>query len=191
MWLPSDDDWTAFSSVVTMIVALMVFSEARSIRRAEWILRQNQAWNDINNKVAEIGDGCRIADILEGRPISPPVTPKEAFLLMSFFNVVSSEYFSLRSNLLMPAYALDSFMDTATVVSANKDWLIPFLTQRGYEQSFVRTLTILSEYAHDRPSAQRAVRAEIDATSPKLKVLARRSVGWLKARLRLGNTAIS
>ena len=164
-WWPSDEDFSAFSSIVTMGLALMVFLEAQSIRKTEWLFRQNQIWNDINYKIAEFGGDCRICDILEGRPVEPPLTYRESFLLMSFFNVVSNEYNSLKSKLLLKSYALDSFMDTAAVVGANRGWLIPYLQLRGYEKSFIEVLVVLGENHLDRQQTRKAVRDVIERHS--------------------------
>jgi hypothetical protein len=159
------DGIAAVAAILTLAVAILVFSEARKIRRTEWLLRQNQAWNELGNAVAQFHDGCRIGEMLTGEAVKGELTPKEAFLLMSFFNVVSSEYHAFRAKAIHQDYVIHSLSMTARIVVANKSWIFDFLKTYGYEASFVRALAIVAVLGHDIEKRGRALRRELLASS--------------------------
>lgn len=173
----TSDDWQALGSVATAFLAGLVFLEARRIRRTEWMTRLNQLWNDFNRVVADSASTTRIADILNGISVAPPVTSREAFILFQFLNVVSTEYLTMRASLLVGNYAIESFMDTASVVRANP-WLLDLVRERGWEPSFIRVLGILAAPG-DKESLRKRIRREIWATSLPARLLGARFRVWL------------
>jgi hypothetical protein len=175
----------ALASLVTMIVAVLVFLEARSIRKAEGIFRQNQAWNEFGNKVAEVHKGSRIGELLMGRKVvtRDDLTPKEAFLLMSFFNVVSSEYNAYRAKSIDRNYVIHSLAMTARIVKINKEWIFTFLRDYGYEQSFRRIVAIVALTSDEANERKAAIRREQLANSVWGTVCGPRYRAWLRKQL--------
>lgn len=176
----------ALASLGTLIAAIFVFLEARSIRKAEGIFRQNQAWNDLGNKVAELHEESRIGELLMGKKlaIKDDLTPKEAFLLMSFFNVVSSEYNAYRAKSIDQNYVIHSLTMTSRIVKINKDWIFTFLRNYGYEESFRRVVAIVA-LTSDEPEKRRvAIRRELIALSLWGKVCGPKFRAWLRKHLK-------
>lgn len=168
--------FTAINTVVgsaatigTLAVAFLVFVEARRIRRAEGIFRQNQAWNDFDNSVLQFHGGSRIGALLMGREDGPDsavitsaddLTLVEALLLMSLFNVVSSEYHAVRANAIDEKYVMHSLALTHGVLQRNKTWIFGFLEKNGFEASFIRCLRIVERVGTDVDKLAPEIRAE-------------------------------
>lgn len=175
----------ALASVGTLIVAILVYMEARPFRKADAIFRQNQMWNDLGDKVAELHEGNRIGEILAGRLAlaKDDLTPREAFLLMSFFNVVSCEYNAYRAKVIDRQYVIHSLSMTSRVVKNNKDWIFTFLRTYGYELSFRRVVAIVALTSDETDKRRRAIRAELIALSVWGTVCGRKFRSWLRRHL--------
>ena len=161
---------SAFATVGTLAVAILVVIEARRIRRTEGIFRQNQAWNDFSNAVAQFHSESRIEALLTGKTADSKtvkflseddLTIVEAFLLMSFFNVVSSEYHAVRVNAIDEKYVMHSFVLTHDVLRRNRAWIFRFLKKSGYEASFVRCLRTVERIGPDVQLLTPAIKAEL------------------------------
>lgn len=165
----------ALVSIGTLIVAALVFLEARRIRKTEGIFRQNQAWNDFGNAVAEFYQGTRIEALLMGKEEAGSEVPTissaddltliEAFLLMSFFNVVSSEYHAVRAKAIDEKYAMHSLALTHGVLQRNSTWIFDFLQKSGFEDSFIQCLRLVERVGTDVDILTPAIRAELRAVS--------------------------
>lgn len=180
-WIDDNGDaLTALAAIGTLVVALMVFTEARKIRRTEWLLRQNQAWNDLGALVAGHDEGERLGRLLMGEAVKGSLTVRESFVLMSFFNVVSSEYHAFRAKAINEHYVIHSLTMTARIVTANKDWIFDFLKQYGYESSFIRVLAVVAVLGDDVEKRGRALRRELLASSRIGAFCGERFRSWLR-----------
>jgi len=175
----------AVAAAGTFVAAIFVYIEARSIRKAEGIFRQNQAWNDFGNKVAELHAGSRIGELLMGKKVvtKNDLTPKEAFLLMSFFNVVSSEYNAYRAKTIDRNYVIHSLAMTSRVVRINKDWIFTFLRDYGYEESFRRIVAIVVLTSDEAAERRKAIRSEQIANSVWGTFCGPKFRAWLRKHL--------
>lgn len=174
----------ALASVGALLVTVLVFLEARSIRRTESIFRQNQAWNEFGNAVAELHEGNRVGDVLMGKSIEGDLTPREAFLLMSFFNVVSSEYNAYRAKAIDEHYVIHSLAMTSRIVKNNKSWIFTFLRDYGYEQSFRRVVAIVALTTDEVRERRAAIRRELLAISMWGTLCGPKFRDWLRKHLR-------
>lgn len=161
----------AVASVCTLAVALFVLVTARSIQRAEGVFRQNQIWNEFGHAVARFQKNSRIGDLLIGKTvewnversaIGDDLTSREAFLLMSFFNVVSNEYNAYMARTIDDDYFIHSLGLTCRVLKSDGDWIFGFLESHGYEASYVSFLRRLTETddCNARIAAAREKRSE-------------------------------
>lgn len=164
------DGVTAIMSVGTLGVALFVLMTARFIQRAEGVFRQNQAWNEFGHAVVSVGKDSRVGDLLTGKPvtwgvdrdlIASQLTAPEAFLLMSFFNVVSNEYNAFLKKAIEDEYFIHSLAMTCRVVKSDGDWILPFLEYYGYEEGYIAFLRALA--ATDDCDARTALAAKVRA----------------------------
>ena len=180
---PTANSIEALASIATFVVALLVFWEARSFRRSEGIFRQNTAWNDFGNAVAELHEGSRIGDLLMGKAVAGNLNPREAFLLMSFFNVVSSEYNAFRAKAIDREYVIHSLTMTSRVVRSNRDWIFSFLRDYGYEESFRRVVAIVALTSDEVETRRKILRRELFALSFWGKMCGTRFRAWLRKHL--------
>jgi hypothetical protein len=160
-------DWNAVGallSAATLVVTCLIFSEARSIRRTEWLLRQNQAWNDLGSAVAQLDPEGEIGRFLLGGAIEEPDVPRHCLLVMSYFNVVSSEYHALAAHSIPRSYVINSFTMTAAAVCRNTEWVFRFLGRHGYEPGFIRALAILAVAGDDIKKRETMFAQELGAS---------------------------
>jgi hypothetical protein len=165
---PTSEFWnviTALASMATAIIAAFVIIEARAIRQTEWLLRQNQAWNDLCHVVTQKDDQSSIPALLLGESVASPLQPRDAFLLMSYFNVVSSEYNAYRARAIKRRYVIHSFGMTARIVAANKAWIFQFLEENGYDLDFRRAVAIVTVIGDDLEKRDYSLRRELLASS--------------------------
>lgn len=179
-WLWNADRIAALATSGTLFVAILVFLEARSIRRTEWILRQNQAWSDLNYAIAQMHEGCRIAELLMGDPITPPPTAKEATLLMSYFNVVSSEYHAYRARAIERSYVVHSLTMTSRIAKNNKDWIFDFLLKYGYRADYIRAIAVVVVMGDDVLTRDVCLRRELAAMTRVGRFCGPRYRAWLR-----------
>jgi len=141
----------AVAGIGTFIFAAFVYFEARRIRRLECIFGQNRAWNDLGNKIAELKGAGRVGDILLGEEklSKNDLSAEEAFILMSYFNVVSSEYNAYWQGAIDKDYVDHSFEFTCNVLRNNSAWIYEFLKRYGYEERFMADLRKLECRGHD------------------------------------------
>ena len=147
------------------MIATFVFWEARAIRKIDWLLRQNQAWNEFCHMVAQTDEPSRIGALALGGSISPPLTTNESFLLMSYFNVVSSEYNAYRAGAIKRRYVIHSFSATARLLAANKTWIFDFLKDNGYDADFRRAVAVVLVIGDDLERRDLSLRRELRASS--------------------------
>jgi len=165
-------------TVATFVVASLVFFEAKRIRKVEGIFRQNQAWNEFGNAIAQFHQGTRIDAILRGKDkasesalpeTADELTLVETFLLMSMFNVVSSEYSAACAKAIDDKYVIHSMRMTQGILKRNRAWIFDFLKENGYEFSFIQCLGIVERAGPDASELELALRAEFRANSRLLK----------------------
>lgn len=161
----SGDAITAIGTVGTFAIAFLVYREARRIRKTEWILDQNAAWNAMSTEIAKQSSECRIGDILSGDPHDGELTTQEEYLLMMFLNVVNSEYNALRAGAISTRWVLHSFEMTTGIVSQNREWLVEFMQKYGYQTSFIRVVAILPTCQNNFKARAKVVKREILASS--------------------------
>jgi hypothetical protein len=168
----------AGAALGTLGIAFLVFFEAKRIRKADGIFRQNQAWNEFGRGIAEFDKGSRVGLLLMGREVGPGVAPinnagdltiTEAFLLMSFFNVVSSEYAAVRGKAIDEKYVIHSLTMTHGLLKRTSNWVFDFLEQSGYEQSFIACLRMVEKVGSDVGKLESAIRDEFRAVARQLK----------------------
>ena len=176
----SGDAITAIGTLGTFAIACFVYLEARRIRKTEWILNQNAAWNAMSTAVAEQSSKCRIGDILSGDPHDGNLSTQEEYLLMMFLNVVNSEYNALRAGAISPRWVLHSFEMTSGIVSQNREWLVGFMQQYGYQPSFIRVVAILPSFQSDFKARTRMVKREILASSQLGRIMGPTFRHWLR-----------
>lgn len=175
----------ALASAGTLVVAIFVFLEARPFRKADAIFRQNQMWNDFGNKIAELHEGSRIGEVLMGKKgiSGKDLTAREAFLLMSFFNVVSSEYNAYRAKAIDRQYVVHSLSMTSKIVKNNKDWIFSFLLHYGYELSFRRIVAIVALTSDEAQKRRTVLRRELVAMSVWGTICGPKFRTWLRKHL--------
>lgn len=176
----SGDAITALATIGTLFVAALVYHEARTIRKTEWISNQNAAWNEMSKTVLEFGNDCKIGDILAGENVDGDLTYEEEHLLMIFLNVVNSEYNGFRAGAISPRWVIHSFGMTTGIVSGNKDWLIPFMCKYGYQASFIRLIALLPAAGDDFKLRHKFIRRELLASSWVGRVGGSRFRSWLR-----------
>lgn len=168
----------AGASAATLVIAILVFREAKRIRKADGIFRLNQAWNDFGTAVSQFHQGTRIEAFLTGKEVAPQSGPMktaddltliEAFLVMSMFNVVSSEYSAFCADAIDERYVLNSMGMTHEILRRNRAWIFAFLRKYGYEASFIECLRIVERVGADVEKLRPALRAEFRAASRRLK----------------------
>jgi hypothetical protein len=168
----------AAASAVTLVIALLVFREARRIRKADGIFRLNQAWNEFGTAVSQFHRGTRIEAFLTGKEVAPQSGPMksaddltliESFLVMSMFNVVSSEYSAFCADAIEERYVLNSMGMTHEILRRNRAWIFEFLRKYGYEDSFIECLRIVERLGADPEQLRPALRAEFRAAPRRSK----------------------
>lgn len=170
---------TALATIGTLIVAFLVFHEARSIRRTRWILNQNQAWNHFSEVVASQPTDSRVGAILSGDDFDGKLSSQESFVLMMFFNVVNSEFSAYRAGAISRHWVLYSFGMTISIVRGNQKWVIPFLEKYGYEETFIRVIALLPRVPGTLKHRKKFIRNELIAASWWGKLLGERYRTWL------------
>lgn len=178
-------DWDvigAIGSAATAVIALFVFWEARGIRKTEWLLRQNQAWNDFSALILQAGEGSRIGRLILGGSVVPPLDTGEAFLLMSYFNVVSSEYNAYRARAIQRRYVIHSFSTTASLAASNT-WIFDFLSKNGYDADFRRAVAIVMTIGDDLEKRDLSLRRELRASSQLGRFCGPKYRRWLRRHL--------
>lgn len=174
---------TAVATVFTGIIAAFVFWEARAIRQTDWLMRQNQAWNDLCNTLSQADPQSRIPPLVLGEAIQPPLSCQDSFLLMTYFNVVSNEYNAYRARAIKRRYVIHSFSTTARIASINQAWIFDFLKENGYDGDFRRAIAILVAIGEDLERRDMSLRHELRAASRLGKFCGPRGRAWLRRRL--------
>jgi hypothetical protein len=176
-------DWIgAIGAVATAAFALLVFLETRHIRRTDWLIRQNAAWNDFDRAVLEYGGGTRFIEFMRGGVMFPPHDFKEEYLLLILFNTMSNEYNALRSNVLASNYVVSSFMNYAGAFYRNREWLLPMLEAHGFESGYINMLSELMQVDGEEIAARKVARRAISPQSHLARVMGPAFIRWLRKR---------
>jgi hypothetical protein len=97
--------------IATALLALLVFVEARGLRKLESLSKSIGNWQDFNKLVMDETVAARWAAIRHGRVVWADMTQKDLNLIYSFLNVLVFEYKAARYGALWRRYVDKSFRD--------------------------------------------------------------------------------
>lgn len=157
-------DWlSALGSVGAAVFAIMIYLEARRIRRGEWANQQNSIWNDFHKCALEYGEGSKIYDIMNGRAVVTSVSDRDVHLFLIFMNSMNSVYNSVRLGVIDMDYAAKSIFDMGIMLAPNRAWITPLLRKRGFEENFVALLDALMSDTTSQVEARVVLRKQLNA----------------------------
>lgn len=108
-WVTAIDQaapWAAMEGLgaaLTAVFALLVFLEARKIRRAEWTSAMVEKWQDFNRFLIETDTCERWEKLRRGEMAPDEMTAADRYLFMQFFNIQQAEFAAAANRLLHPA----------------------------------------------------------------------------------------
>lgn len=102
---------TAILTLLTTIVAVLVYLEAKAIRKTEWFAKSSENWQSFNRLVVDADYAARWSDIIKGRLVWADLNQRDLMFIYSFLNVLIFEFNAGRAHLLDRHYAQKSVSD--------------------------------------------------------------------------------
>ncbi len=93
------------------VVGVLVYVEARAIRKTEWFAKTAENWQSFNRLVIESDYSGRWSDVINGRVDWGRLDQKDMMFIYSFLNVLVFEFNARQAHLLKRAYAEKSIND--------------------------------------------------------------------------------
>ena len=128
---------SAVLSLATTVVAVMVYLEARSIRKVEWFSKTSENWQGFNKLVLDAGYTGRWWEILNGKVGWAELDQKDRMVIYSFLNVLVFEFNAQRRQLLDRTYAQKSVMNNVLCLHALWPDLCAHLRTDGWPDDFL------------------------------------------------------
>ena len=126
------------SGVVTAGVAILVWFEARAIRRTEWLSRSVAMWQAFNSELLHDDLAKRWAAFLAGSVPEDDIERRDLHVLYAYVNILYTEYQLASAHLISPAYAEQSIGgNIKQLASCNRDFIVRSLLYTGYDKNFV------------------------------------------------------
>ena len=135
----------AVTGVVTAIIALLVYLEARRIRHSEWLTRSVQMWQGFNEILLTDGRAARWRSFLRGEVAESDFQPADHYVLYSYLNIIYTEYRYTKGGLLDTGYAMESLRDNLRQVAAAGPYIVRALRDTGYDNELVDLIEAISE----------------------------------------------
>jgi hypothetical protein len=129
------------SSVLTALLALLVFLEARSIQQTEWLTKSTAMWQDFNALL--VSQPCRAdswREFLGGQRDLKDCTPSDLYIVFTYVNIIFAEWTYWRQRLLDDEYSSASLCRNMAQLSPGGEALFTLLESTGYEPAFVNVL---------------------------------------------------
>jgi hypothetical protein len=120
-----------------VLVAVLVFREARSIRTMEWLSRSIQMWQSFNQMLLDEERAVRWRRLLDGSLPAAEIKMADHYVLFTYVNIIFAEYQFARQKLINRDYALESVADNLKQLVPNGGFIIPLLRFTGYDNEFV------------------------------------------------------
>lgn len=133
----------ALASVVTALIAILVFIEARKIRHTEWLSRSVQLWQGFNHTVLETGHAELWRKFVAGELSADDLGASDHYILFSYVNIIFTEYQYRARRLIDGAYAARSIERNLRQLAPYRDELVPKLQATGYDPRFLALLADL------------------------------------------------
>lgn len=131
--------------VVTGVIAVLVFLEARRIQDTEWLTRSVQLWQGFNQILLTDDRAARWRSFLRGEVTEADFGPDDHYVLYSYLNIIYTEYRYAKRGLLDRGYAMQSLQDNLRQVAKAGPYVIPVLRDTGYDNELVDIIEAVSE----------------------------------------------
>ena len=95
----------AIAGIMTLLVALLVYREARSIRQIEWAFNAASKWQEFNKFLVDADLSERWESLLSESEVHPPLGPKDKRALLMYFNIQMIEFYMIEKR-IVPRHAL-------------------------------------------------------------------------------------
>ncbi|MEW6598041.1 MAG: hypothetical protein AB1429_11165 [Pseudomonadota bacterium] len=128
----------AVMSAATAGIALLVFVEARSIRKIEWFSKSLDNWQAFNRLLIDADYADRWALIADGAVDWEDITRNDMSFIYSFLNILIFEFNAQRRGVLERWYATDSIF--ANILYFKHIWpeLYAHLRRDGWPKLFLK-----------------------------------------------------
>jgi hypothetical protein len=127
-------------SLVTTLVAVFVFREAKAIRQADWRSRNNERWSQFNDFILRYDYSHRWGEIIRGRVDWGDLEQKDFQVIYQFLNVLSHQYQLGKIQLMPWQYVRKSVGDNILYFDHFWDELNSHLRIDGWSRDFVDEL---------------------------------------------------
>ena len=135
----------AVATVVTAVIAALVWVEARKIRRSDWLSRSVEMWQAFNGRMLQGDLALRWHRFLDGSLPNDEVTATDLHVLYSYVNIIFSEYTLAKARLIDPIYARQSVEGNIKQLADNRSFIARVLLRTGYDERFV---FLIRDYPH-------------------------------------------
>ena len=139
---------TVFSGITTLI-AVLVFLEARRIRKVDWLTKSILNWQNFNRMLLDTKYSERWSEIISGDVAWNDLTQSDKMCIYTFLNILVFEYKAKRSGLLARKYVNKSVGDNIRYFSGFWTDLKIHLSQDGWPEDFVSDLSnFMDKHSH-------------------------------------------
>src|SRR4051794_1789341 len=117
----------AISSAGTLIIALLVFLEARAIRHTAWLSRSVALWQNFNQLLMDENRASRWAGLLDGTIPEAEISRSDKHVLFSYVNIIYLEYRYATAGLIDDHYAQSSINGNLQQLRPRRAYIAPLL----------------------------------------------------------------
>lgn len=137
LWAAIGGGVSALVGLLTAVLALLIFLEARRIRRVEWASASGRNWQEFNQLVLEGDRHERWGELIAGKLPWERVTQRDRMLIYSFLNVLLFEFNARSHGLLDAGYAEKSIGQNIIYLRHIWPGLLSHLTEDGWPGDFL------------------------------------------------------
>ncbi|HTK36717.1 MAG TPA: hypothetical protein VL358_15715 [Caulobacteraceae bacterium] len=148
-------DFTRKSApIVTALIALLIYLEAKRLRQIEWLAKSITNWQDFNKLLMDQAVATRWAAIREGQVAWSQIDQRDRQIIYAFLNVLVFEFKAARTGVLSRSYADTSVSENILYFHSLWPDLYDHLLRDGWPTDFV----LFADKAIARGRRSKAVR---------------------------------
>lgn len=125
----------AITAIITTLFAGLVYLEARSIRRVQWVSHAASQWQDFNRFLIESNKADRWNSIISGQLEGGPLGTIDKRLFWMYFNIQSVEYYLIHHGITSP-HPLQAMKEELRGLLPHKEFAINTLKAGGYDPKY-------------------------------------------------------
>jgi len=136
----------ACASLITLVFAVLVFVEAKKIRKLEWIEKSTVLWNNFNALLADKEARDSWHEFLSGNK-TYAYTNSENWIVFSFINILSTFVAASKVNGLPVEHFSASLADQFSRLFPRHRYLLDLMKDCGYDAALIGSFEAYCESA--------------------------------------------